>query len=1299
MKIWIGSDETTNYADWYSQSSGALNISDNFDKTSRSMSASFTLIDPDTIPKAFQMVRIYVPDDATAPVFSGVIKSVTKTIVASHPVKANAAVYEITADSWELGSSNIELITYQAYYAQTLSYIIADIVDKYMPHIDDSEVAITDDPVFSQVIFVQRKPTEAISALCQKVGKHWWIDSNRKMYIATLGDGSYESPFTVNHESKQLNAVNLELATDVDGIINDLYLRSGILQYSPVQDVLSVNGFDGDYRLSNTPFGMETVIPILDEFAGGDTPADPDDTIWYNLGDSSTQFHTQTGRLQVEAGTGTAALVSRSVVSTDSIFRARDLEIEIIGMNPGGYFAMGLRAGVTDPSETPDSADILIGFKIDSAGKLYTIAAGVATDSGYTVEFGVGKAYQLKILYLKDGQYLLYIQGEAFGVLGSKQFFEVGYGLYPGLPKYVAFCPILTSGGVTEATVIQGAVLVDPAISTWLQEMAYVTRFEEDGGVVYLVNEFANWDKWKLEGLPIALYDAAGTEYTEYLGDDILVLSNETQRLTFYPSIPLSWFTANGIVNYKMDWRKVMVSTKESNDYETHAYIEVVEETPLLRFYAGEIPTGVIQINYDAEAVKTVRMTDETSVSYIAGISGIPSDTGHRAGYQEADGTIRTYTDLIQLAKTILQAQSYNFVQGSFQTDTYKLNYYETGSWPDDVYLASGMDQAISITVGSEAISATSYLSSVTMNDVGGGVFSLAVSLGNYKEYIHTLFLAKLATLYKDGLSIDDTSTNEHVSPNAIALSEADTVVGTPTVTQSWFDDDGLHLRWYSSDTGGSGSTDFKTELRLDERPGSNDSKCKVYQGTYTAGYYTFDIAQASIDLRRYVFYIYDIDTSGNYSRIPQVVTLENSQPVPTPFLDIRLTDDETCKIILSKPLEHDIKSRKIYVNSEYTSDDKLDDSDRIYSLSPYDTVVEFPVYTDTLYITLVDEDIYSDIDSRPNRFNRVMDTDVVAAPPHEPIALSALGAYEDSTIAPNTLKLNINIPAEANYGDPEWLHIEFCSTTGTGSSYDPFPDIIPVVEGVSDGELETANAEYILVPKTYDLSAVVIGQLLVINHPSGHGYQCRFIESITLNYDASHHKIDITTSFILDQDDDYDWEVWPLWYEDPLIESYVDIPITSSNVSFTGGVYQVTLSHSPFNGYVRVFPGNRHGLADSAICGSTITIYGTLDTGVPSKPLNVIAWADGMNLVVTWEKPLLNTHTLQYYTIYLSRTFYTDEGGGDYSMTSTWTVNSSLGVLKATIPVQWEYTWYYIGVTATNIIGESELAIFGLDA
>lgn len=1299
MKIIIGGPTGTDYSEWYSRDTGGVSISDSFDKTARSATANFSLVDPDTVPKVHQMVLLYDRDDAPSPIFSGTIKSISKTIVAAHEIKSNAAVYQITAESWELGCANLELITYQAYYSRPLSYILADIVDRYMPHIDDSEIALDDDPIFSQIIFVNRRPNEAISAVCQKVGLHWWIDWERKLHVAQLGDGSCLSPLTVANASRQLEVIDLDTAVDAEDTINDLYLRSGAIQYYPVQDIFQPNGFDGDYPLTHKPFGLETVIPIIDEFAGGDTPAAVDSSVWYELGDGD-QFRTQIGRLQIaNSGIGAGAVVSRGVVSTSGIFRARDLEVEFTAIDSGHYFIMGLYPGVEDPTDPPDPALFLLGLKVEDDGTLVVIVNGVETSTGIKVLIGTGKAYQFKLLLLPGGQYTVYIQGDTFGLLGSKDFFELDGGtLDVSSHAYTAFCPAYSSGGVA-GTVIQGAVLVDPNLSGWLQEIAYLTSIREELGAIYLSNQFANWSKWNLEGLPIYLYGSDGTEYQTYGGSPIVISTNDTQQLNLSPGIPLSWFTTNDIVSYKMDWRRMIISVQASNDYETHGYIEVIEDTPVLRLYGGELPTGVIQLDYYAEAAKTIRMQDPDSIADILANSGVPNDTGIRAGFEEADTTIRTYDDLIMLAKTILTSQDSNFVQGSFQTDTYKLNeFYPGSSYPGDQQLISGMDQAVNIVVGGETITATSYISSVSLEDIGGGVMSISVSLGNYKEYIHSLFLAKLAKLYKTGLSIDDAASNEQMMVTAMDLADADTKVGTPTVTQAWFDDTGVYIEWQSSSVGGSGSyTPYKTELRLDDKPGSNGSTCLLYQQSYTAGVKSYTIATASVTLRKYTFYIYDIDAAGNYSRIPRVVSLENRQPVPTPFLDIRVTDNQTCKIVLCRPLEPDVRTRVIYVNNEYTADDKLADSDLIFSLSPYHTEVEFTLYATRIYVTLVDRDVYYALDDKPNRFNRTMDADYIAAPPHEPTALSVFTAYDDPAIAPNSVRLNVNIPTETNYGDPEWLHIEFCDTLGSGSSYDPFPDIIPVVEGSSDGVLETANAEYILVPKSYDLSAVEVGQLMVIRHPCGHGYQGRFIETITLNYDANYHKVDTTDSFILDQDTDYDWEVWPLWYEDPVIESYLDIPINDSNVTFTGGVYQVTISRSPFNGYVRVFPGNRHGLADSAICGSTFTVYSGLDTGVPSPVRNIVGYAEGMNVIVLWDEPLLNATSLKYYTVYLSVYEYVALGGDEYELTQEWSTTVAAGLHTATVPVS-QKTRYAVGVSATNGVGESEVAIFGLD-
>ena len=296
--ISIGSTVSmVDFTDYYDRTVGAITIDDNFDKTTRSVSCRFALVNPPSVPTPYQIVEIYYPDQETGSgsntIFSGIIKSITKRIAAYHPVNANTAVYDIVAESWEVRGSDFELINYAEFYSQKFGYIVKSIIDNYLPHLDSSSLSGTEGPTLERVIFVNRRPNEAITQLCEKSGYYWYVTPDRKVYINYIG-GTNFSPLVIADNSIQHRKIDLQLVDNIDSKINDLFLRIASIKGAFTQQQIPLDGFTGNYPLRAKPYGLADVVPIVDEFNGGDTPTYPDEGKW-NVEDDEQLLYLQDG--------------------------------------------------------------------------------------------------------------------------------------------------------------------------------------------------------------------------------------------------------------------------------------------------------------------------------------------------------------------------------------------------------------------------------------------------------------------------------------------------------------------------------------------------------------------------------------------------------------------------------------------------------------------------------------------------------------------------------------------------------------------------------------------------------------------------------------------------------------------------------------------------------------------------------------------------------------------------------------------------------------------------------------------
>lgn len=1291
MYIRMGDGKTATFLDYtpyYGITNGAISISGNFDGTTHSMTATFTLQDPPTTPSELQIVEIFQDKNATQLVFSGVVREVSRTVVGAHdspsPTVFNGATITITADSWELASgSRGELILYESYYSKTVNYIIASIVAKYMPHLNTQLIDVGAGTVLEKVIFQNRKPTDAIIDLCKMAGIAWAVKPKKvttptgatgQIFLFTPGTSDYVSPISIddtvsNSEQKQ-RKIELQVANNLDDLINDLYLKGEGIKSELVQEVIDVNGWEGTYVLEHSPHGVEKSIVVNDEFNSDEVEA-PDTGTWTYNGyvGINKNIYLGAGRLYLGRNdtSKSASLVSKQLVHTRQPLKARNLEISLRNVTAGHYYAFGLHTGETQA--TPDISKIVLGVQLKyldlNHAQIYLIKNGVASTIGdlgdYTVDItggGAEKPYQF-IIKLFDTttltpfteisgwpvtgnvQYQIWVNGGEYGDLSkpANRILTSGTLDAADVPKFVAYSPVVTSGGV-EGSVIQGQLTVEPEIIAVLNETVYISKCETVNAQYVLTCPHANWHKYDLRGL--TCWVSGSVEMGRTITDPITVQTqivahtDSTITVTSVGTIP-----PENVYKLEIDWRRLEVGLKDTNDYTTHMIVTPDESKPTVQFYADEVPTGRIWLYYCADKKQTARVTNLTSVQSAQSKSCIPYDLGYRKKFEQTDKAISTLGDMLTYGSEYVQSTINSLVQGTVETCTYLAG----GN-----FIYAGMTQPVNIHVGRETITANTYISSITSTDVGAYQFTQNLSLGGLTTFFQEQYIAKVKKLYSSGLVIDDTDEDapkyelEKEIGGTNPKRSMDVTVGSPLVYRSDFTSEGIQLEWIHS----TGATEI--ELRTDTVPGSTGSGL-LYKGTNL----TYTIPYASINRRKYTFYLYDIKTVSGvkvYSMVPTVCTVNNLAPVPSPYEDVYIDPSGLITLVMGVPYGNDITKRVVVVSNEVLNDEDLknyltsDKVDMYFELVPQHFVdprlkiVSFTAYDQTLYAYHFDLDAYSHLDTKYTHFDRTFTAGCTCKPPKPP-TYTLIDRTTDPSLGEDQFRLEISKEISQYYGDPEVFHVQL-NLTPTWPS--------PILRAVTGKALVTsAKADYFFVPtgqvfnSDIGFPVALLRTFTVEDGATQNWTQTTFLTNVEyygLYEGVDCDKVTVDRPLCMDKGL-YDWALYDKWYLN--CYDYQNFDVSTKALSVVSDKYAYVFTRTDdFKGYVRLYALNRYGYVPIETSGQVET---NADVDVPGAPVNVSFVVDGYNITVTWEPPASNANSLDCYYVVTGTKYLSTNG------------------------------------------------------
>lgn len=186
-----------------------LKIDDNINARS---TASFT-VDTDNAIEVGQEVIIL--DDATR-IFAGTIDSFTRTTPKGTTIKR----YNITCvDYNQLGDRRIVA---ESYEDQTVSYIVNDLITKYLSAEGVSAGTIQTGPTMAQVVFNYITVTDCLNYIKDATGLNWNIDYNKQLHIFYREDNT-----DTGFSDADNNFMDAEVEETREGYRNRQYVRAG----------------------------------------------------------------------------------------------------------------------------------------------------------------------------------------------------------------------------------------------------------------------------------------------------------------------------------------------------------------------------------------------------------------------------------------------------------------------------------------------------------------------------------------------------------------------------------------------------------------------------------------------------------------------------------------------------------------------------------------------------------------------------------------------------------------------------------------------------------------------------------------------------------------------------------------------------------------------------------------------------------------------------------------------------------------------------------------------------------------
>jgi hypothetical protein len=245
--------------------------------TQEADTARFSLLSPDTIPVLLQEVIIL--DALSARIFAGVvINIVTK-------YDGLQAVYEITCKDYSELMDGKYVV--ENYTSQTVSYILNDILTKYLPAGFTVNCAVTQ--TISYIKFNYEKPSQCFKKLAELVLGDWYVDYNK--VVRFVSKSTTSAPFGVTDANNKVTKSSLQIRQDASQIKNTVYVRGGEYLGSSYTETFSADGQQTTFPLAYQYSGLTVTVAGVSKTVGIDNITDPATVdCLYNFTEKAVKF-------------------------------------------------------------------------------------------------------------------------------------------------------------------------------------------------------------------------------------------------------------------------------------------------------------------------------------------------------------------------------------------------------------------------------------------------------------------------------------------------------------------------------------------------------------------------------------------------------------------------------------------------------------------------------------------------------------------------------------------------------------------------------------------------------------------------------------------------------------------------------------------------------------------------------------------------------------------------------------------------------------------------------------------------
>lgn len=249
--------------------------------TKEADTAKFSLLSPATIPTL--MSEVIILDETSTRKFAGVVLNIVLKYQSNEPV------YEITCkDYTELIDGKYVV---EDYTAKTISYILNDILTKYIPAGFTLDVQVSQ--TISYIKFNYEKASQCLSKIADLVLGDWYVDYNKVIHF--ISKSTFSAPFPITDSNNKAIKGSLTIKQDASQIKNTIFVRGGEYLGSSYTENFVADGTQTTFVMAYQYSGIAVSVAGVAKTVGVDNIDDPaTKDCLYNFAEKSIKFPTAT---------------------------------------------------------------------------------------------------------------------------------------------------------------------------------------------------------------------------------------------------------------------------------------------------------------------------------------------------------------------------------------------------------------------------------------------------------------------------------------------------------------------------------------------------------------------------------------------------------------------------------------------------------------------------------------------------------------------------------------------------------------------------------------------------------------------------------------------------------------------------------------------------------------------------------------------------------------------------------------------------------------------------------------------